>query len=379
MSMSAGVEPTGSGSGSTVEPIGHQRVLELETAVPVSTPGGWFTSASWSPDGAEIAASSQYPETDIYSASTLSLARKLEGGPKGLAAGSQHNVAYSSDGRLLVSGALIATVWDTKSWQQKLQLIGPSRTAPQPFGIRSIVFSPNQQLVIVAYQSVVHPDAPIVAYRIADGSIAWTYHLKPIIGRPLICTPLVTSSAFNEVAFGTGEATPDVGGEKRKLSRIVVLDAQSGTLVRSIEDIHADSPTALAISNDGRWFATGTVTGRIERRYNTESHSAVTLENKDPVRIWNVASGTLFREFVVSTEVRALEFSHDGKYLVGSFSESPGHQNLRIWNVETGAVVQVFSIPREVGTAFGLAFSSNGSRLVAVGQGIAILRYHPGH
>ncbi len=81
----------------------------------------------------------------------------------------------------------------------------------------------------------------------------------------------------------------------------------------------------------------------------------------------------------MSTEVRALEFSHDGKYLVGSFSESPGHQNLRIWNVETGAVVQVFSIPREVGTAFGLAFSSNGSRLVAVGQGIAILRYHPGH
>jgi WD40 repeat protein len=65
--------------------------------------------------------------------------------------------------------------------------------------------------------------------------------------------------------------------------------------------------------------------------------------------------------------------------LVGSVSESPGHSNLRIWNVDTGAVVQVLSTPREVGTAYRLAFSPDGNRLAAVGQGIAVLRYQPGH
>jgi WD40 repeat protein len=350
------------GNDSMVEPIGHQRVLELEKAVSADiSQGGWFTSASWSSDGAEIAASGGYPETDIFRASTLSVVKKLDGGPKGFAGGSQHSVAFSADGRTLVSGPLIATVWDTASWQQKLQLIGPSLTAPQPFGIRSIVFSPDQQFVVVAYQSAGHPGVPIVAYRITDGSVAWTYHLKPTIGLPSVRTPLVTITARNEIAFGTREGTSDISSDRRKLSRIVILDAVSGTMVRSIDDIHTDSPTALAISNDGQWFATAT------------------LENKDPVRIWSAVSGARIKELAVHTEVSALAFSLDGRYLVGSVSESPGHSNLRIWNVETGAVAQVLPTPREVGTAFGLAFSPDGSRLVAVGHGIAVLKYQSGH
>jgi WD40 repeat protein len=363
------------GNDSRVESIGHQRVLELEKEVSVTpSVGGWFTSASWSSDGAQIAASGGYPETDIFQASTLSVAKILDGGPKGLAALSQHSVAYSADGRVLVSGALIATVWDTAIWQPKLQLIGPSATARQPFGIQSIVFSPDQQLVIVAYQSPGLLGVPVVAYRIADGSVAWTYHLTPTIGRPSIRTPMVISAARNEIAFGTREGTPDTGSDRRRLSRLVILDALSGTMVRSIEDIHTDAPTALAISKDGQWFATATITGRLERTVGTE-----TLENKDPVRIWSAASGALVKELAVHTEVGALEFSLDGKYLVGIVSESPGHLNLRIWNVETGAVVQVLPTPREVGAAFGLAFSRDGSRLAIVGQGIAVLRYQPGH
>ncbi|GEM_PF-5178202 len=356
-----------------IEPTGHQHVLELEKAVSVGpSHGGWFTSASWSPDGAEIAASCISPETDIFRASTLSVAKILDGGPKGLAAGSQHSVAFSADGRLLVSGALIATVWDTTSWQPRLQLVGPSATARQPFGIHSIVFSPDQQFVVVAYQAPGHPGVPVVAYRRTDGTVAWTYHLTPTIGRPAICTPLVTSTARNEIAFGTREGTPDVGGDKRKLARLVILDAVSGIMVRSIDRIHADGPTALAISNDGQWFGTATVTGRIERR-------ETTVENKDPVRIWNVLSGALVKELAVHTEVRTLEFSLDGRYLVGSVSESREYSNLRIWNVDTGAVVQVLRTPREVATAFGLAFSPDGSRLAAVGSGIAVFKYQPGH
>jgi WD40 repeat protein len=373
-------------SGTTmVEPMGHQRILELEKAVSASTAGGgWFTSASWSADGTEIAASGGYPETDIFRASTLSLVKKLDGGPKGFAGGSQHSVAFSADGRLLVSGALIATLWDTASWQQKLTLIGPSRTEPPPFGIKSIVFSPNQQLVVVAYQSAGHL-APIVAYRVRDGSIAWTYHLQATIGLPSIRTPLVTNTARNEIAFGTREGTPDVaidasghyvGTDSRKLSRIVILDALSGKMLRSIDDIQADYPTALAISSDGRWLATGTVTDRLEHTSGAESHSAVSIENK--VGIWSVVSGALVMELAVHMEVQALEFSPDARYLVGIVSESPGHLNFRIWDADSGSVVQVLPIPRQVGAAFGLAFSPDGSRLVAVGQGIAILGYQPG-
>lgn len=382
LAMTAGGkdDPNSTGNDAMLEPIGHQIVLEIERAISARTSdGSWFTSAAWSPDGAEIAAAGGYPETDVFRASSLSVARKLDGGPKGYAAGSQHSVAFSADGRLLVSGALIATVWDTGSWRQTLQLIGPSLSTPQPFGIRSLVFSPDHTLLIVAYQTVGHPDVPVVAYRIGDGTVAWTYHLQPSIGIPSIRTPLVVNAARNEIAFGTREGTPDVVTERRTLSRIVILDARAGTMVRSIDGIHADSPTALAISNDGQWFATGTVTGRVERTHGTVNGGATSVMNTDPVRIWSSTSGTRVKELAVHTEVWALAFSPDGKYLVGSVSESPGHSTFRIWNVDTGAVVQVLPTPREIGTAFGLAFSPDGGHLVAAGQGIAVLRYRPGH
>jgi hypothetical protein len=120
LAMTAGGkdDPNSTGNDAMLEPIGHQIVLEIERAISARTSdGSWFTSAAWSPDGAEIAAAGGYPETDVFRASSLSVARKLDGGPKGYAAGSQHSVAFSADGRLLVSGALIATVWDTGSWR----------------------------------------------------------------------------------------------------------------------------------------------------------------------------------------------------------------------------------------------------------------------
>jgi WD40 repeat protein len=120
-----------------------QTILELRRPV-AATNGKIFTSASWSPDGRLIATGGGDADIEIWSADDLSAIRSLDVGRRGFSAGSQHSLAFSKDGRLLVGGSSIATTWGTADWEQKKQFIHPSGTHPQPFGIKSVTFSPNQ-------------------------------------------------------------------------------------------------------------------------------------------------------------------------------------------------------------------------------------------
>jgi WD40 repeat protein len=348
-----------------------QSIVELRRAA-AGTNGKIFTSAAWSPDGRLIATGGGDSDIEIWKAEDLSAVRSLKVDRRGFAAGSQHSLAFSADGRLLVGGSLLVSAWETATWQSKTQFVGPSAAWPQPFGIKSVTFSPDQTLLIVAYQSL-RQSPPIVAFRVHDATEAWAYQPQSTIGLPAIDTSLTTLANRNQVAFGTGETT----AESKRFSRIVILDAKSGSLVRTIDNIHVDRPTALAASPDGRWFATATNTGYMENSINPKDKSVVKFENHDPIRIWDVATGSLVRELPVQQRTWALIFSPDAKFLIASQTDAPANTSLLIWDLGTGVLVQSMVAPRDAGYAFGLAFNPSGRQIAAAGRGIAVYDYRP--
>lgn len=223
-----------------------------------------------------------------------------------------------------------------------MTLIAPHITpdVPKYVGVEALRFSPDGKMLVVVYEG---DKRIVIAYRNADGQIAWAYEPQKIIQKSnislLLTTPLVFTPDGRYAILGTGEqGGPDVN--LRRLSRLLILNAESGEFVRSIDDIHSDSPTALALSSDGKWVATGTSTGVKDQTTNLKTYKTVTFDNQDPVRIWSVDTGKLVRELPVSSRVWSLAFSCDGKYLFGAKSEIRTHLTLAVWDVESGKMVQ---------------------------------------
>ena len=353
-----------------------QNILDLQRSV---TSNEVLRSVAWSPDGTILVATGGLAHVRVWKAKNLSEVpgfTELRQGAAGLA---QHSIAFSADGRLLAAGNLVAQVWNVATGQLKLSLIAPfiDLNRPQPIGIMSLAFSPDQSLLLVAYYTPPRPALgnPVIAYRVSDGSVAWQFEQQPTVGLPLIRTPLVPITRGNEVAFGTGEGNPEFD----RLARIIVLNANTGVLVRSIDHIHVEEPSTLALSADERWFATSTNTGDVQHAFDLKDHKVVDLDNQDPIRIWDVVSGKLVRELPVKSRSWSLAFSPDGRYLIGTETSLASGSNLLVWNLESAAIIQTLPLPRDLSAPFGLAFSPDGHSLAtACGNGVAVFEYRGG-
>jgi WD40 repeat protein len=118
-------------------------------------------------------------------------------------------------------------------------------------------------------------------------------------------------------------------------------------------------PTALALSRDGKWVATGTSTGDKYWRTDKKTNQAITFDNNDPIRIWNVETGELVKELPVHSRVWSLVFSRNGKYLFGAT------RDINVWDTESGKMVQEIKSSPE---PMSLAISPDGKRLAAACQ-----------
>jgi WD40 repeat protein len=322
-------------------------------------------AVAWSQDGKWIATAGVSLPVTIWDADTLSIRHNLDQGFRG---GGLNNVTFSPDSQYLASGLSTVNMWKVADGSLHATLIAPHVTpgTPQRIGIESLRFSPDGRMLAVAYTG---EKQIVIAYRIADGKIAWSYEPKRTLepqrkGSLPLKTPLAFTPDGKRVVLGTVE----YGGEDvnlRTLARILLLDAESGAFLHSIDDIHVGAPTALALSPDGQWVATGTDTGWKNQTVNRKAHQVVTVDNKDPVRIWNIETGKLVRELPVLSKVRYLTFSQDGKYLFGAKDEVNTHLTLAVWNVASGKMVQEI---RNNPGPMGLAVSPDGKRLAAACQ-----------
>ena len=318
------------------------------------------SAVDWSPDGKSIATAGDPRQVTIWDSVSLSIRHQLNQGIKDWGG---DKITFSPDSKYLASGLGTVNVWNVADGNLKATLIAPHIITPKPQyrGIESLHYSPDGRMLVVVYTG---DKQIVIAYRIADGSVAWTYETQQTIkpqrtkGSPLLTTPLVFTPDGKRVIFGTGEwVGHDVNLKWR--SRILLLDAESGKFLRSIDDIHMNNPTALALSHDGKWLATGTSTGERYQRTDMKTHQAVTFDNKDPVRIWNVETGNLVRELPVHSRVWSLAFSQDGKYLFGAT------RNINMWDAESGNLVQEIKSNPE---PMSLALSPDGKRLAAACQ-----------
>jgi WD40 repeat protein len=355
---------------------GGQTVLDLQRSV---TTNEWLRSVAWSPDGTTLVATGGLAHVRVWKANNLSEVpgfTELRQGSAGLA---QHSIAFSADGRLLAAGNLVAQVWNAATGQLKLSLVAPfiDLNRLQPIGIMSLTFSPDQSLLLVAYSTPLTPALknPVIAYRVSDGTIVWRFEQQPTVGLPHIDTPLVPITGRNEVAFGTGEGNPQFD----RLARVIVLNADTGVLVRSIDHVHVEEPSTIALSTDERWFATSTNTGDVQHAFDLKDNKVVDIDNRDPIRIWDVVSGKLVRELPVKARSWSLAFSPDGRYLIGTETSLASGSKLLVWSLESGAVIQTLPFPRDLSAPFGLAFSPDGRSLAAAcGNGVAVFKYRGG-
>ncbi|MCX7169074.1 MAG: PQQ-binding-like beta-propeller repeat protein [Proteobacteria bacterium] len=336
----------------------ERQVLSLMDEEPVSQA---ISAVAWSPDGNFVVASgSSTLHVTVWDARSLSVVRVLD---QGFGGDGGSNVAFSPNGRFLASGLSTVNLWDPASGKLTKTLVAPHVTPgiPQEIGVRSLAFSPDSKLIVVAYDG---KKRIVIAYRVDDGKIQWTYEPQRVIGTPLLTTPVTFSVDGKHVILGTGERGGDDVNLKR-LSRVLFLNTGSGALIRSIDDIHVMNPTTLTISPNGRWVATGTSTGVNDQTSNMKTKQVVTVDNQDPVRIWDMETGKLFRELPVRSRVWSLAFSHDGKTLFGAKSDIQSHMTLAVWDVESGRMVQeVRSNPGPM----GLVVSPDGKRLAAASQ-----------
>ena len=304
------------------------------------------TSVDWSPDGKWIATAGGDPmRATIWDSVSLAIRHRLN---DGLSDWGGDSINFSPDSKYLASGLGAVNVWNVADGTLKATLIAPHSISHkrQYHGIKSVRFSPDGKKLVVVYTG---DKQIVIAYRIADGNVAWTYEpkltLEPqrFIKSPLLTTPLVFTPDGKRVLFCTGEWSGH-DAKLKLLSRILMLDAESGVFMGSIDDIHITNATALAISRDGKWVATGTSTGERYEYTDEKTHQVVIFDNEDPVRIWNLETGKLYRELPVyftgqqsgcyPPRVWSLVFSKDGKYLFGAT------RYINVWDIESGKMVQ---------------------------------------
>ena len=318
------------------------------------------STVDWSPDGKSIATAGDMMQVTIWDSVSLSIRHQLNHGVRDWGG---DNITFSPDSQYLATGLGVVNVWNIAEGTLQATLIAPHITShkPQYRGIESLRFSPDGRMLVVVYTG---DKQIVIAYRIADGKVAWTYEpkltLEPQRNKKslLLTKPLVFTPDGKRVIFCTGEWSGyDVN--LKWLSKILLLDAESGEFLRGIDDIHMNHPTTLALSRNGKWVATGTSTGERYERTDKKTHQVVTFDNKDPVRIWNVETGKLVRELPVNSRVWSLAFSQDGKYLFGAT------RNINVWDAESGKMVQEISSNPE---PMSLALSPDGKRLAAACQ-----------
>jgi dipeptidyl aminopeptidase/acylaminoacyl peptidase len=332
--------------------------IEFSRDVKCPDPAQVLTSAAWSPDGRLLAAAGEAPSVFVWETAGHKLIQRLDGGAKGLASGSRHSVAFSPDGKFLAAGIRSVRLWDTATWRQTRELDGPGINpgVPQPIGVQSLMFTPDGQSLVVSYNELPPRSSPVVAFGLNDGAVQWSYELHSQLDHPRILPPLINLPDRHEMGFASGQMNFGGRTDLIRSTAIIFLDPTKGTETRRIERIHSEAPTALAISRDEKLLATAS-------RYGSSSNG---VRDTDPIRIWDAATGQDVHELPITAGVRTLAFTPDGRYLIASQTESPGHNALKVWRVDSWTEVKTVDLAAAQ-TVWGLSFSPDGRQLAAVG------------
>ena len=350
---------------------------------------------AWSPDSKYFAATVNTKTNFlvvVYNSKTYEIVKKLDVKKSGYYTGEEEqvykgDVTFSPDGRYLAGGVGIVTLWDTKTWEPVKDILGPfSRGSNAAGAVNSISFSPDSQSLAIFYDSVVWPETVRVDDLKSALEIAKNKSVKHLAS--IMVFDVVTTHRL--FAIKDIERTAELGGkftanlayttngkyllsarvENHKLNAgehykyytfLEFRNPQTGEIMKEISNVHIMRIETLAASFDSKYIATGTTTTDKEAIFNESTKQWDTINNQDPIRIWNVESGEKVMELgPLRGAVRALAFSPNNKVLVSCQTDKTSKETIWLWDVASGQLIERVNTPNSDSNFNSLAISPDG-------------------
>lgn len=303
------------------EKMNHRvHILDLESfgECMVSRGGhGVLSRLAFSPDGKTLALGSFDHSVYLWDLSSVSIRKTLTN----LSGGSIAGLAFSADGRKLVTASDEICFWDPRIGK----LIRSSNDETLEGG-GDVLFSSDGHLMIS------QDGGEVVYVRDAESGRV----LQRLVTTDFI-TALALSPDGNFLAAGTDDRI------------IIVWDLNTHKEVRRLSG-NRGQRQAIAFSPDGRTLAVGG-------------------ESKT-IRIWELASGKICLLLPSADDVHCLAFSPDGRMLISSGKDKV----VSLWELATGKRLALLN--GHQGAVSDLAFSPDGKSLATASEDTTALLWH---
>jgi WD40 repeat protein len=309
------------------------------------------SSVAYSPDGRFVVSGSADSSVKIWD---LETGRELWTLPEHEAA--VKSVAYSPDGRHIVSGAADYSIklWDVETGEELGSLTGHSNV------VNSVAYSPNGKLVVSG-----SADRTVKVWDLESGR-----NVRTMAGHSLWVNAVCYSPDGRIIASASRDGT------------VKLWDAETGELRRSLSG-HYSEVFALRFSPDGRLVASGAAdsaiimwdagSGRKARTllghegvvrtlvFSPDGRHIASASSVDStIRIWDAGTGKQIRSFSAAG-VESLSYSPDGRHIASGSMDNA----IRLWEAETGA--ETLTLAGRSSWVRGLAYSPDG-RHIAMGS-----------
>ncbi len=288
--------------------------------------------------------------------------RKVLIPPKGLA-GTVHAVAYSPDGKRIVSAGSVLKLWDTDTGKKLCVFQGHSDVvtcaAFSPDGTHLVSGSVDNSLRLwdastgkeLLAMKCHTDDVSSVAFspdgsRIASGSKDGTIRLWDSTTGEEVLFLQGHRSSVNSVTFSPDGTRVASASQDRTLR---LWDVTTGKEIRVIKNVYA-GVTCVAFSPGGDRIASG-------------CGKRLTIRDASTGEIIRRLEGEI-------RDIRSVAFSPNGKRVVsggkGTSTKTPGH--IQLWDLESGKVIRSFDLKEKDSVTSGVVFSPDGKRIAAAGE-----------
>lgn len=247
------------------------------------------------------------------------------------------SLSLSPDGRLAMVGGHAAEIYDLSAGKYARGMKGGS------LGVTAVAFSPDGKLAATgSRQTMMGP-------RAGDGSEG---------PKPLQLWDAATGALVRALGSGEDETidalafTPDgrrilaAAGGRGFRHTLSLWEVDTGKLVRTV-DAHSHDVKSLAISPDGKWALSGS--------------------RDRTMKLWDLATGALVREFKHDGEVEAVAFSPDGALLLSAGEDAV----VSLWDRGSGKLAR--ALTGHTAAIHGAQFTPDG-RFVLSGSADGVLR-----
>ena len=271
--------------------------------------------------------------------------------------GSVHSVAFSPDGKFILSGASDAVkLWEVPG--------GKEIRTFKVDGIESAALSPDGKFVIAAVSE------ELKLWEMATGKEVRSFKQA---GKDI--SSLAFSPGGEYAISGTGHKHM-YGAED---NTVKLWEIATGKMVKVFKG-HKHDVTSVAFSSHDKFAASGSMDGTIKLWNVVTGDEVKTFDEEEPIisiafspdgkhilsagrtfpMLWNVATGNVDKTFDQDVwEIYAVAFSPDGKFLVSGSSD----HIIKLWDVSTGKAIRTFYGHSD--NILSLAFSPDGKLLVS--------------